>query len=111
AITGEGGTKRYYTSCIACRRGESRPVSREDRRGRHEGLTVCRILADCRSLKSPEEKYLVMHDGSAYGSAELIALQRAGFCREIITCIEEIITDELEQITMELVRSGFRHAA
>ena len=52
-----------------------------------------------------------MHDRSAYRSAELVAFQRAGFCREIITCVEEVIPDELEQITMELICSRFGHAA
>src|SRR5207253_1046208 len=70
-----------------------------------------RILADCRTLKSPEEKYLVLHHGSAYGSAELVAFQRAGFCREIVASIEQIVADELEQITMELIRAGLRHTA
>src|SRR2546430_4054156 len=111
SIIGEGCAKRYDPSRIACRRGESRPVSGEDRRRRHERLTVCRILADGRTLKSTEEKHLVLHDGSAYGPAKLVALQRAGFYREIVARIEQVVPDELEQITMELIRSGFRHTA
>src|SRR5213593_1472978 len=55
-IIREGGAERHDPSCIAYRRCESRPVSRQDRGRWHERLTVCRILPDCRSLKSPEEK-------------------------------------------------------
>src|SRR5262249_32871245 len=69
---------------------------------------VGRILPDRRSLIAAKEKQFVLNNGSAGGPTKLVALQGIVSCREIISRVEEIIPHEFEQITMELVGTGFR---
>src|SRR5438105_4449557 len=117
-VIDEWRSQRDRAAAIAIRGGEVGEVAGKHRRGWHESLSVCRILAGRGALVAAEEEQFIFDDRPAQRSAELISLESAlhlvtGFWidgREIWRGIEKIVAQEFEDIAVNFVRSGFRHA-
>ena len=101
---------------VALRRGDAAKVAAQHRGCRNVPLNVRRILPVDRLLIAAEEEKFVLPDRTANRSAKLISLERAmAFLsggridqREVVRRIQQVVSDELEKISMKLVRAGFR---
>src|SRR5439155_15092927 len=100
----------------ACRLHHSREVfPKHFRRGNElVGSKRCHIIV--RGLNAAKEEQLVMHDRSAEGAAELIAVETVVsaatavfFLFEKADRIEFVIAHEIEHVAVETVRPGPRH--
>ena len=110
-VVHERSSQRDLPARVAGGRSDCRKIAREHRSRRYELSRIPRILAERGALISAEEKKFVFHHRTTDRAAKLIALQRAPFSGEIIPCIKKIIADKFEEISMELICTGFRNRA
>ena len=108
--------KRPRCTATACRRHHSREVSPKHFRRGNELVGSKRCHSIVRGLNAAKEEQLVMHDRSAEGAAELIAVETVVsaaaavfFLFEKADRIEFVIAHEIEHVAVEAVRSGLRH--
>src|SRR5205085_1132374 len=100
-------------------RSESGEITGHHRRGRNETLQVGWILADRRALIAAEEEQFVLKDRAADGAAKLISFQSAVYflscggihLREVLGCVEQVVSDKFEQVAVKRIRSRLRHRA
>src|SRR5262245_33597730 len=59
------------------------------------------------ALVAGEEEKLVLFDGAAYRTAELVPLKPVGTGREAITGVRAIVAHECEQIPVKTIGTGF----
>ena len=70
---------------------------------------VGRCCALIRSLITGKEKEFVLDDRAAQDAAKLVTLQLISFESERIPRIENAITNEFEEIPVEIIRARLRH--
>ena len=62
-------------------------------------------------MVAAEKEQLVLPDWSADSSTVLVPLERAFRRRKILARVKQIVTQELKQIAVEIVRTGLRHGS
>src|ERR1700744_2997037 len=82
-------------------------ISGQHLRGGYEGSLIRRVLTRDRALVTGKEEKLVLEDRAAHGASELVALQCVARRREEGAGIQVAVTQKIEGVAVEGVRSRF----